>query len=60
MKVVQYRSKPREDSKQRWLWRQAVVIVGQLPESEEEALAVLSYCRCLVSQGPAIAETSER
>ncbi|MBB3996901.1 hypothetical protein [Aureimonas pseudogalii] len=34
----------------RWLRRQAVQIVAQLPESEEEALKILAHARELVSR----------
>lgn len=34
----------------RWLRRQAVHIVAQLPENEEEALKVLSFARELIIQ----------
>lgn len=36
----------------RWLWRQAVQMVGQLPEEEDDALLVLWYARQLVKAAP--------
>ena len=44
------RNRPGQD--QRWLWRQAVMVVAQLPEAEEDALAVLWYARQLVKSAP--------
>lgn len=34
----------------RWLRRQAVQLVAQLPETEEDALRIIAYSRELVSQ----------
>lgn len=44
--------RPRPGQDHRWLWRQAVIIVGQLPEGEEDALTVLWYARQLVKAAP--------
>lgn len=44
------RTRPGQD--QRWLWHQAVQIVGQLPEGERDALAVLWYARQLIKTAP--------
>lgn len=36
----------------RWLFRQAILVVGQLPEGEEEANMVLWYAQQLVKVQP--------
>lgn len=41
--------KPTDSSNDQWLRRQAVVVVSQLPEGRDEALAVLRLAQCLVN-----------
>lgn len=36
----------------RWLWRQAVQLVGQLPENEDDALCVLVFAYYILRQAP--------
>lgn len=38
--------------KDRWLWRQAMIVVSTLPETEGDALKVLEYARGLLVEGP--------
>jgi hypothetical protein len=42
----------KDQAENRWLWRQAVLIVGQLPESDKDARAVLDYVKELLDAAP--------
>lgn len=46
--------KPPQDPNrdERWLWRQAVVLVGQLPEGEADARAVLCFAKQILNEAP--------
>lgn len=51
MRVVDPDSSP-AGFDERWLWRQALLIVGQLPEQEEAANAVLMFAMKLLREAP--------